>query len=67
MGRTDLYPIVDKALDGGLKDYLTARRTAGESYDEIARQLHGEGIAVSGETVRKWCLSLAPEPTEAGK
>lgn len=61
MGATDLFPLVDKALDGQLIDRLTAWRSAGVSYDAIARELHAEGVAVSGETVRKWCLDRLPE------
>lgn len=58
MARSDLYPIVDLALDGKLEQRLRARRNAFASYDDIARELHADGIPVTGETVRKWCLDL---------
>lgn len=58
MGRTDLRQFADRALDGKLDARLRASRDAGQSFDDIARELHAEGLPVSGETVRKWWIEL---------
>lgn len=55
MGRPDLFQFVDRALGGQLEQRLRERRAERASYDDIARELHGEGLPVTGETVRKWC------------
>lgn len=61
MARTSTFPLADKALDGQLETRLRDARAAGESFEEIARKLHNDGIAISGETVRKWCHDLGIE------
>jgi len=63
-----MFPLADKALGGSLVGLLRDRRGEGESYEDIARELHGLGVAVSGETVRKWCAEHAitkPVPERA--
>lgn len=56
-----LYPLADRILGGDLADRLKAFRANGLSFESIARELSSEGIEVSGETVRKWCVAVAPE------
>jgi hypothetical protein len=56
-----IYPLIDRALGGTLEARLRLLREAGESYDEIAHDLRGDNITVSGETVRKWCIDLGIE------
>lgn len=47
--------MANRLADGKLPDLLAERRTAGQSWDDISRQLYGElGIEVSAETLRKW-------------
>ena len=58
MGRTGLFPIADKALHGNLEARLRAARDNGTSFEAIARDLHTEGITITGETVRVWCREL---------
>lgn len=60
-----LYPLADRILGGDLADRLRAFRSEGLSFEAIARELSLQGIEVSGETVRKWCAGLAPEPEAA--
>jgi len=60
------YPLVDRLLDGTLAARLRTQRAEGLSYDEIAARLRDDGVvAVSGETVRQWCLALEPEQAAA--
>ncbi len=61
MGRTSTFPLADKALDHKLEERLRAARKANESFESIARGLHLDGIAISGETVRQWCRDLGIE------
>lgn len=66
MAATDTFPLIDRIVPGGLNAFLTAARAAGDSHETIAYKLRSEhSIEVSAETVRKWCLRLQPEPTEA--
>ena len=65
MPQSTIYPLADRVLGGTLQQRLVDARNGGESYDDIARGLHAEGIAVSGETVRKWCLELDIETERA--
>lgn len=60
MARTPLLrALVDRAVPGGLNDFLESRRNAGDSYAAIARALHSKhDIAVTAETVRVWCIDL---------
>ena len=43
-----------------LDQWLTAQRTAGWSWNEIAFALRSHGITVTGETVRQWCADDGP-------
>ena len=61
MSRTSSFPLADKALGGQLKKRLRAARKRGDSFETIARDLHNDGIALSGETVRRWCNELQIE------
>jgi hypothetical protein len=61
MGRSSLFPIADKALDGELEARLRAARAAGRSFADISRELHNEGVPLSAETVRVWCRDLGIE------
>lgn len=69
MARTPLLrALVDRALGGGLCEFLQSRRDAGDSYATIARALHSDhDIAVTAETVRVWCsdLEIVAQPAEA--
>ncbi len=58
MGRRDLYPLADLALDGKLGDRLRTLRNEKVSFQEIAYDLRADGVTVSGETVRQWCIQL---------
>lgn len=60
MARTPLLrELVDRAVPGGLTDFLQSRRDAGDSYATIARALHADhAIAITAETVRVWCNDL---------
>lgn len=53
-----IYPLADKALEGKLAARLAAGRAEGLSYYELRDELRDQGIAVSHETVRRWCLEL---------
>jgi hypothetical protein len=72
MKRPPLLRLADLALDGQLADVVRAHRTAGKSWEWIARDLwartNGE-VDVSGQTVRAWAAHLdsppAPTPDEA--
>ena len=56
MASTDTYPLVDRIVPGGLPPFLAAARERGESFETIAYRLRNEhGIAVTSETIRKWC------------
>ncbi len=56
MARTDTYPLVDRLVPGGLARFLADARNAGESYEGVAHRLRAEhDVAVSSETVRRWC------------
>jgi len=59
MARQSRYDLTDRLLGGTLADRLAAARADGTSFDDIAFSLRADGIEVSGETVRQWCLSLA--------
>lgn len=56
-----IYPLIDRALGGTLEARLRQLRSEGTSYDEIAIELRGDSVTVSGETIRKWCLELGIE------
>lgn len=61
MAQSRIFPLADRVLGGQLAQRLRDQRMTGASYDAIARQLSSEGIEVSGETVRSWCLDLEIE------
>lgn len=56
-----IYPLADKALDGQLAARLRDGRAEGLSYYELRDELRKQGIAVSHETVRRWCQELGIE------
>lgn len=58
MAQARIFPLADRVLGGQLEQRLRTKRSAGVSFDAIARELAGEGIRVSGETVRMWCQEL---------
>lgn len=53
-----IYPLADRIYNGRLEQRLSEWRAAGESHDAIAYLLRGDGVKVSGETVRGWCRKL---------
>lgn len=61
MGQPRVFPLADRALGGTLERRLRKQREAGTAYKAIANDLQEDGIDVSGETVRKWCLELGIE------
>lgn len=63
MTRQSRYDLANLALGGTLARILAEARARNDSYNDIAYSLRDQGIVVSGETVRQWCLS--PHPTEA--
>lgn len=56
-----IYPLADKALDGSLAERLRGYRDDGLSFYAIRDALRDLGIAVSHETVRRWCAELGIE------
>lgn len=61
---SSLYTLADKLLDGDLEQTLRTARDNGTPFDAIARDLHAQGVSVTGETVRNWCIRFgihAPE------
>jgi hypothetical protein len=53
--RQSLQSIVDRLLDEGLVEYLTERKAAGVSNNDIAHDLRTRlDITVTAEAVRKW-------------
>jgi len=67
MGRQDTFEIYDKALGHTLAERLRAGRKAGKPFTDIAYDLRAEGVNVSYETVRQWCIQIGahePRPTE---
>ncbi len=66
MAPAKTYPLADRALKGRLAEMLTTARTAGESYEQIARKLSTvRGVEVSSATVRRWCMELGIEAGSA--
>lgn len=66
MARNDTFPLIDRLVPGGLKEFLSTARGEGESCESIAYTLrHDHDIVVSTETVRKWCHRVGAERTEA--
>ena len=57
MAATDTFPLVDRLVEGGLAAFLAEARANGDSHETIAFRLRAEhDIAISSETVRKWCI-----------
>lgn len=52
------FALADKLVDGGLAERLAQEMAAGRSFDSISQRLTAEGISVSRETVRRWCIDL---------
>ena len=66
VARNDTFPLIDRLVPGGLKEFLSKAREAGDSCEAIAYSLrHDHDIAVSTETVRKWCHRVGAERSEA--
>lgn len=65
MAQSRIFPLADRVLGGQLAQRLRDQRAAGSSFDFIARGLSAEGIEVSGETVRTWCVELEIESERA--
>lgn len=66
MARTSTLPLVDRVLNGQLRETLATHRAAGETYEQIARWLAAEhGIDVVSTTISRWCTELGVEaPSE---
>lgn len=52
------WDLADRLFDGKLAVRLATEVAAGDSFDTIASRLTADGIAVSRETVRRWCIEL---------
>lgn len=66
MARSSSISLVDRILEGRLRDELTTRRATGESYGTICRWLFVDHeIDLTAETIRQWCLTLDVEPKAA--
>lgn len=50
------WDLADRLYDGKLAVRLATEVAAGDSFDTIAQRLTAEGIEVSRETVRRWCV-----------
>lgn len=63
--RSSLYRLVDKQLDGTLREYVTQRRP-GKSWRAIATELSTLiGVEVSYEALRGWFPDSVEEPVDA--
>lgn len=62
---TRTFPLADKALGGTLERRLRKQRQAGMTNSAIAEDLADDGIDVSRETVRKWCIELGIDQERA--
>lgn len=60
-----IYPLANKALDGKLAARLSQGRAEGLSFYDLRDELRDQGIAVSHETVRRWCMELEIETERA--
>jgi hypothetical protein len=52
------FHLFDRIVGGTLEARLREHRAAGLSYEAVARRLETDGVSVTGETVRRWCLDL---------
>jgi hypothetical protein len=58
---TPTQQLAELKLGGSLEQWVTDRRTRGDSWRTIARDLHAEtNIAVSDETLRQWFPTEVP-------
>lgn len=66
MPRPDLFPFVDRLVEGGLTEYLRKARGKGESFHRISSRLAEEhDVPVSVETIRRWCaIAGAKKPSK---
>lgn len=61
--RSSLHRALDKLMDGALAEYVTSRRTQGDSWRSIAVDIRDKtGSDVTHETLRSWF----PESAERG-
>jgi len=66
VARTASYPLIDRLLGGTLEAVLRERRETGQSFAEIGRWLLTEhDLAVSIDTIRRWCSDLGIEKQAA--
>lgn len=56
MAPKDTFPLADRALGGTLTKRLRRWHNEGKSLHGISALLRDEGIEVSTETVRRWCI-----------
>ena len=54
----DLFALANRVLGGDLDGRLRELRSEGLSFDEMAERLGADGVAVSRETVRRWCTDI---------
>jgi hypothetical protein len=57
--------MANRLADGKLPELLTERRAAGQSWDDISREIYALGIEVTAETLRRWFELLTTTDTEA--
>lgn len=62
--KPSVLPLADRILKGRLTERLRQERAEDRSFEQIARGLAADGIDVSGETVRKWCIELGLHTVE---
>jgi len=60
------FELVNTALSGKLEKRLRHMRSLGLSFDDMTAEFAAEGIAVSRETVRRWCKETAIETSRVG-
>ena len=61
MSKTATYRLVEDRLGKDLRRHVVALWKRGESWNAIARDLHGRtGVAVTSETIRVWFSDLKP-------
>lgn len=64
MARTPVYDLAETIVGGDLESKLRTWRESGETFADITHRLHEDGVTVTHETVRAWCIRLgihAPE------
>lgn len=64
---TNTYDLYDRILGGRLGGLLTEWRSEAPrpSFETMARRLASHDVAVTGETVRRWCLAIEDAPEAA--